>query len=113
DPTLDVSQYAHTAWKIRDGFVKGEILSIAQTARRLSLAGYRVRLASLRWGQNCPLAAAGESASCRRCNQKPARHPRWNSMDWCRQKLGKLEGWQAHAISRTCGTVDLQASRGS
>src|SRR5262249_3598596 len=30
-PTLDVSQYAHTAWKIRDGFVKGEILSIAQT----------------------------------------------------------------------------------
>jgi ligand-binding sensor domain-containing protein len=31
DPTLDVSQYAHTAWKIRDGFAKGSILSIAQT----------------------------------------------------------------------------------
>ena len=31
NPTLDVSQYAHTAWKIRDGFVKGSILSIAQT----------------------------------------------------------------------------------
>ncbi|HTS05450.1 MAG TPA: two-component regulator propeller domain-containing protein, partial [Candidatus Eisenbacteria bacterium] len=31
DPTLDVSQYAHTAWKIRDGFAKGEILSVAQT----------------------------------------------------------------------------------
>src|SRR5580704_12629036 len=31
DPSLDVSQYAHTAWKIRDGFVKGEIHSIAQT----------------------------------------------------------------------------------
>src|SRR3984885_4021747 len=29
--TLDVSQYAHTAWKIRDGFAKGSILSIAQT----------------------------------------------------------------------------------
>ncbi|HEX8892379.1 MAG TPA: two-component regulator propeller domain-containing protein, partial [Terriglobales bacterium] len=28
---LDVSQYAHTAWKIRDGFAKGSILSIAQT----------------------------------------------------------------------------------
>src|ERR1700746_566375 len=27
----DVSQYAHTAWKIRDGFAKGSILSIAQT----------------------------------------------------------------------------------
>jgi ligand-binding sensor domain-containing protein len=29
--TLDVSQYAHTTWKIRDGFAKGSLLSIAQT----------------------------------------------------------------------------------
>jgi PAS domain S-box-containing protein len=31
NPGLDVSQYAHTAWKIRDGFANGSILSIAQT----------------------------------------------------------------------------------
>ncbi len=31
DPSLDVSQYAHTAWKIRDGFTKGTIFSVAQT----------------------------------------------------------------------------------
>jgi PAS domain S-box-containing protein len=31
NPSIDVSQYAHTAWKIRDGFAKGSILSIAQT----------------------------------------------------------------------------------
>ncbi len=31
DPSLDISQYAHTAWKIRDGFAKGIIYSIAQT----------------------------------------------------------------------------------
>src|SRR5215467_1625854 len=31
NPSLDVSQYAHTAWKIRDGFAKGAIESIAQT----------------------------------------------------------------------------------
>jgi len=31
DPALDVSQYAHTAWKIREGFTKGQIISIAQT----------------------------------------------------------------------------------
>ena len=31
NPAPDVSQYAHTAWKIRDGFGKGSILSIAQT----------------------------------------------------------------------------------
>jgi signal transduction histidine kinase/ligand-binding sensor domain-containing protein len=31
DTSLDVSQYAHTAWKIREGFTKGTIFSIAQT----------------------------------------------------------------------------------
>src|SRR5215207_3057413 len=31
NPSLDVSQYAHTSWKIRDGFPRGEITSIAQT----------------------------------------------------------------------------------
>ena len=31
DPSLDVSQYAHTAWKVREGFSKGNIYSIAQT----------------------------------------------------------------------------------
>ena len=31
NPALDVSEYAHTAWKVRDGFVKGTVGSIAQT----------------------------------------------------------------------------------
>jgi ligand-binding sensor domain-containing protein len=31
DPSLDVSQYAHTAWTIRDGFFKGNIHTIVQT----------------------------------------------------------------------------------
>jgi signal transduction histidine kinase/ligand-binding sensor domain-containing protein len=31
NPALDISQYAHTAWRIRDGFSKGAINSIAQT----------------------------------------------------------------------------------
>jgi signal transduction histidine kinase/ligand-binding sensor domain-containing protein len=31
DSSLDVSQYAHTAWKVREGFSKGSITSIAQT----------------------------------------------------------------------------------
>ena len=31
NPALDVSQYAHTAWRIRDGFAKATITSIAQT----------------------------------------------------------------------------------
>src|ERR1700730_10920734 len=31
DPSLDVSQYAHTPWHFRDGFTQGYIRSIAQT----------------------------------------------------------------------------------
>jgi len=31
NPALDISQYAHTSWRIRDGFPKGQIASIAQT----------------------------------------------------------------------------------
>src|ERR1700758_5512389 len=31
DPSLDVSQYAHTAWLSREGFPKGYIAAIAQT----------------------------------------------------------------------------------
>jgi signal transduction histidine kinase/ligand-binding sensor domain-containing protein len=31
DPSLDISQYAHTSWKIREGFVAGTIHQIAQT----------------------------------------------------------------------------------
>jgi signal transduction histidine kinase/ligand-binding sensor domain-containing protein len=31
DPSLDISQYAHTAWKIREGSFKGTIQAIAQT----------------------------------------------------------------------------------
>jgi len=31
DPSLEVSQYAHTAWKIREGFATGTIHEIAQT----------------------------------------------------------------------------------
>lgn len=31
NPALDVEQYAHTAWTVRDGFFKGIIYAIAQT----------------------------------------------------------------------------------
>ena len=29
DPALNISQYAHTAWKVGDGFAKGFIYAIA------------------------------------------------------------------------------------
>jgi hypothetical protein len=30
DPSLAISQYAHTSWKVRDGFTKDLIVSITQ-----------------------------------------------------------------------------------
>src|SRR5690242_18632078 len=32
NPALDISQYAHTAWTVRDGFSLGNIYAMAQTA---------------------------------------------------------------------------------
>src|ERR1700758_2402463 len=31
DPSLDISQYARTAWTVRDGFALGNIYAMAQT----------------------------------------------------------------------------------
>src|ERR1700734_696667 len=31
NPSLEINQYAHTAWTIREGFFKGTVTSIAQT----------------------------------------------------------------------------------
>jgi ligand-binding sensor domain-containing protein len=31
DPSLDVNQYAHTAWNFREGFAQGRVASVAQT----------------------------------------------------------------------------------
>ena len=31
NPALDISQYAHTAWRVRDGFPVGTIFAMAQT----------------------------------------------------------------------------------
>ena len=49
NPALDVSQYVHTAWKIRDGFTKGTISAIAQTPDGYLWLGTGVRPAALRW----------------------------------------------------------------
>ena len=31
NPSLDINQYAHKAWTVREGFFKGAIYAIAQT----------------------------------------------------------------------------------
>ena len=44
DPSLDVSQYAHKAWRISEGFTRGTITSIAQTPDGYLWLGTEFRL---------------------------------------------------------------------
>ena len=60
DPTLDVSQYAHTAWKIRDGFAKGSILSIAQTPDGYLWVGSAFGLSRFDGVRNVPWQPPGQ-----------------------------------------------------
>jgi signal transduction histidine kinase/ligand-binding sensor domain-containing protein len=54
NPSLDVNQYAHIAWKIRDGFAKGSILSIAQTPDGYLWVGTAFGLSRFDGVQNVP-----------------------------------------------------------
>jgi signal transduction histidine kinase/ligand-binding sensor domain-containing protein len=60
DPSLDVNQYAHTAWKIRDGFAKGEISSIAQTADGYLWLGTQFGLLRFDGVRNVPWQPPGD-----------------------------------------------------
>src|SRR5271166_1566947 len=42
NPSLDINQYAHNAWTVRDGFFKGVISSIAQTPDGYVKGGVKV-----------------------------------------------------------------------
>src|SRR6266576_3436887 len=44
NPAVDVSPYAHTSWKIRDGFFKDQITSISQSPEGYLWLGSEFRL---------------------------------------------------------------------
>jgi signal transduction histidine kinase/ligand-binding sensor domain-containing protein len=54
NPALDVSQYAHTAWKIREGFSEGSIISTAQTPDGYLWVGTSFGLSRFDGVQNVP-----------------------------------------------------------
>ncbi len=54
DPALDVDQYAHTAWKIRDGFTKDTITAFAQTSDGYLWLGTDAGLARFDGVRNIP-----------------------------------------------------------
>src|SRR6185295_1357813 len=59
NPSLDVSQYAHTSWKIRDGFTKGAINAIAQTPDGYLWLGTEFGLLRFDGVRNSPWPPAG------------------------------------------------------
>ena len=75
EPSLDVSQYAHTAWTYRNGFLNGEVYTIAQTADGylwlgtqsgvVRFDGARTVPLALRPGQQLPNTAAGALLAAR------------------------------------------------
>ena len=54
NPALDVSQYAHFAWRAREGFSKGSIISIAQTPDGYLWVGTAFGLSRFDGVQNVP-----------------------------------------------------------
>src|ERR1700722_16571817 len=54
NPARDVSQYAHTAWKIREGFSEGSIISTAQTPDGYLWVGTSFGLSRFDGVQNVP-----------------------------------------------------------
>ncbi len=75
NPSLDISQYAHTAWTSRNGFLSGEAYAITQAADGylwvgtqsgvVRFDGARTLPLSLRTGQQLPSSAAGALLAAR------------------------------------------------
>ena len=70
DPSLDISQYAHTAWTVREGFAKGPIHSIAQTPDGYLWLGTESGLLRFDGVRAVPWQPpAGEASSEQRCEE--------------------------------------------
>src|SRR5215469_799769 len=75
DPSLDLSQYAHTSWTYRNGFLNGAVYAISQTpdgyiwfgtqSGVVRFDGVRVSPLSLPPGQPLPSTAVGSLLAAR------------------------------------------------
>ena len=82
DPSLDISQYAHSAWLSREGFPKGIIEGFAQTPDGYLWLGTEFGLLRFDGVRAVPWQPpAGEHLPDSRYS-KPARRARWDSLDW-------------------------------
>ena len=98
DPSLDINQYAHTAWRIREGFTKGFISSLAQTPDGYVWLGTEFGLLRFDGVRNVPWQPPPDqhlpssnimSLLAARDGTLLDRHP---------QRAGKLEGQPAYSV---------------
>ena len=104
NPSLDINQYAHTAWTVRDGFFKGVITSIAQTPDGYLWLGTEFGLLRFDGVRSVPWQPpAGEHLPGSNIRSLlAARDGRlWIGTD---QGPGKLEGRQADSLPGACRT---------
>ena len=115
NPSLDVSQYAHTAWTIRDGFSLGAVFAMAQTPDGYLWLGSEFGLFRFDGVHAAPLATTVRVSNSPTAPTS-ARHARWHSLDRHVCRPCKLEWRQADRVSggwRTFRHITARRPRGN
>ena len=110
NPALDINQYAHTTWRIRDGFFKGTINSIAQTPDGYLWLATEVGLAALRRRARSPMAAAARPTTALQQYSQSLGRARRDVVDWDRSRARQLEGRKAHPLRGAEGKLISRSS---
>ena len=110
DPSLDISQYAHTAWTVRDGFGKGPIHSIAQTHDGYLWLGTEFGLLRFDGVRAVPWQPPGGEHLPGNVVTEAAGITRRNSVDRHWERPRKLEGRQAGPLPGDGGMDSLMRS---
>ena len=106
NPALDVSQYIHTAWRLRDGFAASRIVSFAQTADGYLWLGTESGLLRFDGVRLRPLESAGRRIPPRSTHSQPPRYARRHALDWHVGRAGQLEGRHADTVRAACRPLD-------
>ena len=111
NPSLEVSQYAHTLWTVRDGFSLGNVFAMAQTPDGYLWLGAEFGLFRFDGVRFIPLATTCGSATPRQALQSP-RHARRHPLDRHVCRPCQLERRQADPVPGARRTVcDIAARR--
>ena len=111
NPSLDINQYAHTAWTVREGFFKGTITSIAQTPDGYLWLGTEFGLLRFDGVRSVPWQPpAGEHLPSRPYS-KPARRARWASLDWHHEGLASWKDGKLTHYPELAGQAVVRSLR--